>query len=536
IIVSKGFTSVLYGPNTMGGAINMVSRRPEKAFEGEVGTGISSGDTYYGYANLGAAQERWYLQGGVSYMDSNYFPLSDDFTPTKSENGDHRENSYTQDRKINLKAGYTPNKTDEYTFSFIDQHGEKGTPPYTGDDATETVRYWRWPYWDKQSYYFTSKTDFSDKFYLKTRAYHDIFQDSLYSYDDATYTAISKKYAFRSWYDDYTDGGSLEMGSSFFADNMLKLALHYKRDVHREQNEGQPELTFKDQMFSVGLEDTYNFTKSLYAITGISYDFLDTFAAEEISTNGKVIDFPMESTSGLNPQLGIFYTPGQNDTIHVAIARKTRLPSIKDKYSYRLGKAIPNPALDPEKSINYELGYENKNIAGLRYKGTLFYNNVTDYIQLTKVADPKNPGKTIDQNQNIEEVDLSGVELEVATTILKTLEIGNNYTYTHADNKSDDTKIINVPEHKVVAYLRYTFFEKLITQIDAEYNSKRFSSTNGVQVADGYIVANTKVGYDIGKGFLVDVGVKNLFDENYEIQEGYPEAGRTFFANLRYTF
>ena len=145
IVVSKGFTSVLYGPNTMGGAINMVSRRPQKAFEGEVGTGISSGDTYYGYANLGTAQEKWYLQGGVSYLNSDYFPLSGDFKPTKTENGDHRDNSYKQDGKIDLKAGFTPNKTDEYAISFIDQHGEKGTPPYTGYDKTVTARYWQWP-------------------------------------------------------------------------------------------------------------------------------------------------------------------------------------------------------------------------------------------------------------------------------------------------------------------------------------------------------------------------------------------------------
>lgn len=144
VVVAKGFTSVLYGPNTMGGAINMVSRRPEKAFEGEVGAGISSGDTYLGYANLGTAQEKWYLQAGAAYLDSNYFPLSDNFTPTKTENGGQRDNSYKQDGKINLKAGYTPNKTDEYAFSFIDQHGEKGTPPYTGNDQTVTARYWQW--------------------------------------------------------------------------------------------------------------------------------------------------------------------------------------------------------------------------------------------------------------------------------------------------------------------------------------------------------------------------------------------------------
>jgi iron complex outermembrane recepter protein len=33
IVLSKGFTSVLCGPNTMGGAINMVSKRPAKVFE-----------------------------------------------------------------------------------------------------------------------------------------------------------------------------------------------------------------------------------------------------------------------------------------------------------------------------------------------------------------------------------------------------------------------------------------------------------------------------------------------------------------------
>lgn len=536
IVISKGFTSVLYGPNTMGGAINMVSRRPQKAFEGEVGTGISSGDTYYGYANLGTAQEKWYLQGGVSHLNSDYFPLSDDFKATKTENGDHRENSYKLDKKINLKAGFTPNKTDEYAFSFIDQHGEKGTPPYTGNDKTVTARYWQWPYWDKQSYSFTSKTDFTDKYYLKTRAYHDIVQNSLYSYDDATYTTISKKYAFKSWYNDYTDGGSLEVGSSRIPDNLLKLAMHYKRDVHQEQNSGEPELTFKDQMFSIGLEDTYNFTQHFYTITGISYDYLDTLTAEQIATNGKIADFPMESTSGLNPQLGLFYDADSAGILHTSVARKTRLPSIKDKYSYKLGTAIPNPDLDPEQSINYEIGYANKKNAVIHYKGTIFYNNVRDYIQLIKVANPKNSGATIDQNQNIGEVDFSGIELEASTKVLTSLEIGSNYTYTHIDNKTDDSKIINVPAHKVIAYARYTFFERLTAQADIEFDSQRFSSSNGVQVADEYTIVGSKLSYDLGNGFLVDAGVKNLFDKNYAIQEGYPEAGRTLFTNLRYTF
>lgn len=536
LVLSKGFTSVLYGPNTMGGAINMVSRRPEKPFEGEIGTGIASGETYSAYANLGTNKGKWYVQGGASYLDSDYFPLSDDFTASKSENGDHRDNSYKKDYKLNLKAGFTPNATDEYAFSFIDQNGEKGTPPYTGKDASVTTRYWQWPYWDKQSYYFTSKTEFTDSLYLKTRAYHDIFKNSIYSYDDATYSTITKKYAFRSWYDDYTDGASLEVGSSLLTNNLAKLALHYKRDVHREQNQGAPELTFKDQMFSVGIEDTYTFTPKFYTIAGIGYDYLDTLEAEDLTSAKKVVDFPTESTSGVTPQLGLFFTPGKSDTVHASVARKTRLPSIKDKYSYRLGTAIPNPDLDPETSLNYELGYENKDVAGVLVKATLFYNDVNDYIQFARVADPANPGKSINQNQNVAEVAFSGIELEASYTPIKALEIGGSYTLTHIDNQTDSSEIVNVPKHKAIAYLRYTLFDRLTAQIDGEYDSKRYSTSDGIQVADEYLVMGSKLGYSFNNGMTLEAGAKNLLDENYEIQEGYPEAGRTLYANLRYSF
>jgi outer membrane receptor protein involved in Fe transport len=53
IVLSKGFASVLYGPNTMGGAINLVSKRPEKAFEGNMGAGFASGDSYQTYPQSG---------------------------------------------------------------------------------------------------------------------------------------------------------------------------------------------------------------------------------------------------------------------------------------------------------------------------------------------------------------------------------------------------------------------------------------------------------------------------------------------------
>ena len=152
------------------------------------------------------------------------------------------------------------------------------------------------------------------------------------------------------------------------------------------------------------------------------------------------------------------------------------------------------------------------------------------------MPDPDDASKTKYQNQNIGEVDLSGVELEVAGYLTNALEIGCNYTFTQAENHTDDTELINIPEHKLVPYLKYTFMERLSTLIDAEIYSDRFSSSNGKREADGFMTANVKFGYDFGNGLIAETGLKNLLDEDYELEEGYPEPGRTVFANLRYTF
>jgi outer membrane receptor protein involved in Fe transport len=47
----------------------------------------------------------------------------------------------------------------------------------------------------------------------------------------------------------------------------------------------------------------------------------------------------------INP---VAYAPDAVSSLFVTFAHKTRFPTIKDRYSYKAGRAIPNPALDPE--------------------------------------------------------------------------------------------------------------------------------------------------------------------------------------------
>ena len=542
IVLSKGAASVLYGPNTMGGAINVITKRPDKPLEANAGIGMASGETTTAYANFGSNQGNWYVQGGAGYLNRDHFNLSDDFEPTDSEGGGARENSYSRDRKVSFKVGFQPSHKDEYAVSYSKQKAVKGTPPYAGDDPSQKVRYWRWPQWDKESIYFNSKTAIGAKSYVKARLYYDAYDNSLFAYDDDTYSTQNRGSSFRSWYNDDTMGGSLEAGTELFSRNNLKVALHYKRDQHKEHDEGEPERTFKDDYYSVGLEDTVTLTDRWHVVLGASYDRQIAGEAEDYdSDTGVISDFPTQDASAFNPQAGVYYDFSDTGTAYATVARKSRLPSLKDRYSYRMGSALPNPGLDPETSTNYEIGCDtffDKIIFldRIAIKGAAFLSDVRDYILTVTIPDPDDSSATLDQNQNVGHVRLYGFEAGLTVRFTDSLNGGISYTCTQWDNRSNSDRITDVPKHKILAHADYTLWEKLRFTACAEHNSGRYSSSDGVRETDSFTIVDIKADYALFNGLKVEVGVNNLFDEDYEVDEGYPEEGASLFANLTYRY
>jgi len=257
INVSKGFASVLYGANTMGGAINLVSRKPVSKFEINGRAGVYSGNGYRWNVNAGSKFGKFFYQIGASQLKQKSYPLSEDYVPRKYQTTEDRENSYRDDLKFSVKAGFTPNATDEYVIGYVNQKGEKGNPPYVGDDSKITTRFWKWPKWNKQSLYFISNTALGENNKVKTKLYYDTFVNQLFSYDDTTYTKQTRGYAFQSFYNDYTLGGNAEFESKAITNNVFKFNVQYKRDVHRENDLNEPVQSYIDNTLSIGVENSY---------------------------------------------------------------------------------------------------------------------------------------------------------------------------------------------------------------------------------------------------------------------------------------
>ena len=118
------------------------------------------------------------------------------------------------------------------------------------------VRYWQWPYWDKDSVYFVSNTQLGSSSYLRGRAFYDTYDNALYSYDDATYTTQAKSSSFKSLYHDHTVGGSVEWGSDAGPPHACARRATSSRTAHQDHNLGEPVKEFDGRIVSVGVEDT----------------------------------------------------------------------------------------------------------------------------------------------------------------------------------------------------------------------------------------------------------------------------------------
>lgn len=538
IEVAKGFSSMVYGPNTLGGAINLISRRPSKVFEGDIGGGFTfdnngENNSYHGYFNVGTNQGMWYGQFSASYSNQDYFRIPDKYTATAGEDGGKRNNSDSSDRKYNLKLGLTPNATDEYAINYINQHGTKGNPPYAGSVPGVTPRYWQWPYWDKESVYLLTNTAIGEH-RIKFRAYHDTFKNSLFSFDDASYSTKTKKYAFESWYDDYTDGFSAEGDFRLAASNQLKVAYHFKEDVHREHNQGEPIRRFRDQTQSVNLEDAQQLSNRLSLISGLGYDERKTLEAEDYnSSTGVVSDFSKGKNSATNAQLGLIYKTSNSGRLEASIAQKSRFPTIKERYSYKMGSGIPNADLKTEKAIHYELGYSERITAGLFGEVRIFHSDIDNLIQSVVISPTACTKAPCSQSQNVSKASDDGLELSVQGELLRHIDIHASYSFLDRRNRSGDGLFLtDTPHHNLFAAVTWQATGPLAITGSVNALSRRYSSSDGSQIAPAFAIANLKAGYRFSNGLLLEAGVNNLFDRLYYVSEGYPEAGRTFFTHF----
>jgi iron complex outermembrane receptor protein len=539
INISKGYSSVLFGPNAEGGAINLISRKPVNPFELNAVAGYLSGG-YRLNTNIGSSLGKFYYEVSASQLKRNYYPLSSKFIPVKNEDGGHRDNSYNNDIDLSGKVGFTPTASQEYAIGYSYHHGTKGTPVYAGDDTQNSLfkspRYWKWPKWDTQGLYLLSNNKINATNSIKTRWYYDQFKNEIDSYDTGDYTTITKPYAFKSIYDDYTLGSSIVFENTDIKNNSFSIVGQYKQDVHREHNVGEPIRRDADNNFYAGAEDTYHITSALKVNAGVSFNDRRSTQAQQY-VNNAVSDLPGGGNSAWNVQGLVQYDVDKDNNLSFSVARKNRFATIKDRYSFKFGTAIPNPDLKAEDALNYDLSYHTLIGGKFSIQTSGFYSKINNSIQTVNNVQV-DPVTKVNQSQvqNVGRAEYYGAELAVGYPILPQLRFDANYTIIVRNNLSaPQIYFTDVPKNKVFASLQYTPISRLYLLASEEYNSSRYSTSYGTK-SGAFYLSNIKAHVKLVKGFAIEGGVNNLFDRNYTLVEGYPEEGRNYFINLSFNY
>src|SRR4029453_18931596 len=159
-----------------------------------------------------------------------------------------------------------------------------------------------------------------------------------------------------------------------------------------------------------------------------------------------------------NPVGSISYSAGSSGTLFVTFAHKSRFPTLKDRYSYRAGRAIPNPGLRPEHASTWTAGYSPALALRTGAQIDVFHSDVRDKIESIFFLSPLcagggrgQPG-SCQQAANVGSGTHGGVNVTLRTTPSPQVTLDANYSYLHRHITGTAGAFpVGTPKHKSVA-------------------------------------------------------------------------------------
>ena len=498
--VTKGPSSVLYGPNTLGGVVNVITRRPaEKPMlsllgsYGDLDTRSLGFDTSFGWTRLG-------FVANALYQDSDGFYYPDPDSGNRTE----RTNSDFQRFNLNGKFYYTPSSTTEIMINGGLYQSEYGMPAPL---FTQKARYWRFPKWDRSTINAGGFTSLGGDSVLRFRAYYVSYYNTLDWYKDPEMTKLDTS----STYDNSSYGAFVLADLPTGKSNTLKASVLFQEDIARIQDDtGLPWDKYDQGTVSAGLEDQFSLSDQWKVSGGLSLDYIDKYSGGENNTS-------------LNPMVGVKFTPREDLDFHLSFARKSRFPSMRSLYSTSSG----NPDLLSESGMGFEFC---TTYSGPVYvTGTIFFNQFKDFIDSIRLPD----GTRF--YYNVGKAHINGFEVQVQKN-LRWLSAMINYTYLDHRNETDDRPLDAQPDHFLNFDASVFPFRGFRIGFLGIYGSESWwydSFTNKVLDIPSYFSLDAIASYLIAGRYEIFLKLGNAFNDYFYTEPGFPWRGRYLEVGFR---
>ncbi|MEZ5564758.1 MAG: TonB-dependent receptor [Gammaproteobacteria bacterium] len=238
-------------------------------------------------------------------------------------------------------------------------------------------------------------------------------------------------------------------------------------------------------------------------------------------------DDPDEVSGETTGKLGAVYTLGNGTTrLRANWGSGFKLPSF-----FALGSPlVGEPTLKPETSRSVELGVTQTLLDGAAEVGVTVFDN--DYRNLIDF-DPDTF-----KNVNRDAVTTRGAEFSGQWALSSTLALRGQATWTDIDVKHTDRELLQRPDWRGGAGLRWTPTERWLLDLNWLYVGDVLDSSipTGILTLNAWNRVDANASWVVTPRLKLTLAVDNLLDSNYQEAVGFPAAGIRPRLGVRYLF
>lgn len=506
--IVKGPAAVAYGANSMGGVIDITTKRGTDTPVTTLAAALGSN----GYRNLNASHSnrvgilRFWLSAYEHNSDG--FRMSKAFESTALENGGMRNNSAYRKSGTNLRLGVLPSPDLTLSLSMGYHWARKDVPSsvFSWDNPT----YRTFPEYMRSNLSLSGQWLPVPRILLAASMYYDGYHDRLLEF--RTSARDEQDLNYNSFLGSYTLGGNVDVSTTIMEHHSICAGMHLAQD--RMEKQPDTDLPY-DRHSIVGghffLQDTYRPWESIQVNAGC----LASFSERDGST---VSDF--------SPMASIRYELPFGFTLLASYARAIRYPALHHLYSQASG----NPALLPEKAVKWEAGIEKTFLfrhesIDLAFECVLFRNDLSDLIYRSG---------TSYRYKNIAASVLQGIEFISRCTMYNSISLEAGYMM--LDREASSTELMEEVSPQTVR-VQLAIRTGFGLQAGYEFRGVGIRTTYiATHDLSPYQVHNIRLAQEIHERIRLSVEVQNIADVNFEDELGFPAPGRQYLAGLSYTY
>ena len=513
IEILKGAGASMYGPDAVGGVINIIT----KGFDSLKNGTTSSGSVSYGDNNLVSStasvfhkSNKFYVGLGASINHSK----GDSILPVAVNDSTTLEGyrNYFDIKNISLSAGFKINNLWELkvrsSILSSDFNARYFYTSYLSDKSTEITSNW------------FNRIQLQRK--TSTGSLLDINASYKRSSDEFLYTPTSDPNIHTMDYLNFTVNNSNEINEKLIFKSGIQADLRKIESNDR------------------GNHSDYHFGAYLMGVYKSNNLVLTTIAREDYDENYGFEFCPQINAAYNLPNLVLRASAGRS--IRAADYTERYNNNIALKTYIRLG----NPNLIAERGWSEEIGINYSPFKNALFKATIFSrqsSNIIDYI-LTNESDIDSdigvlvPGANYTFAKNIKDVNVNGFELELNSKFLisenSTLNWQMGYTFTDITNDTLGIYLSSFAKHLVNAQLilNYNSFQFSISGLYKERTAQSAESISS-NLESSYGLLNARVGYGLMDNKLsLNVQILNLLDKEYQNILGAKMPGRWLMGGI----